>query len=406
MKKLPAFLLALSLLFSLSACQKDGRTDSDIPAYVTEYTQALAGVDPDTVMFTVNGVDVSAEFFFYWLSYDCYAWNMTSLYNSGSALDFDAAVSSDSDTTFAQYIKDDARQITAVYCLLEEQAAARGLGATEEQRKEWEDKLASYREESSEESFLAELRRYGISPDVFSRISIINSYLYGNLVSGLVSTPTTADLDAYCEEQQIYRAKHILIRTVTEAEDGTLSFFGGSGTPTNEDGTPFTGTAEEYNAAVKAKVDSLLEQLAAAEDLSATFDRLMNEYSEDTGLTYYPDGYTFGPNEMMAEFEAGVKALSCDAYSTEPVQTSYGYHIILRLRPDVTDEYTSKQLGVFIEDWLSQADIVTTAAYDALDVKSFYTNYTAFQEALKDEAAAATADPSNSPDPSPSPTEK
>ena len=56
----------------------------------------------------------------------------------------------------------------------------------------------------------------------------------------------------------------------------------------------------------------------------------MNAESEDPGLSYYPDGYVFGPGEMMEEFENGAAALK-DYEVSDPVETSAGYHVILRL---------------------------------------------------------------------------
>ena len=56
----------------------------------------------------------------------------------------------------------------------------------------------------------------------------------------------------------------------------------------------------------------------------------MNAESQDPGLAYYPDGYVFGTGEMMQEFEDGVLALG-DYEISDPVETTAGYHVILRL---------------------------------------------------------------------------
>ena len=62
------------------------------------------------------------------------------------------------------------------------------------------------------------------------------------------------------------------------------------------------------------------------------FDELMAEYSEDPGSETSPEGYTFKHNDgtMMQEFDDGGWALEVGQVS-EPVKTSYGYHIIKRV---------------------------------------------------------------------------
>lgn len=100
---------------------------------------------------------------------------------------------------------------------------------------------------------------------------------------------------------------------------------------------PSTGEelSDADKADKKAKADEIYKELAAITDqseLMKRFAELKEEYCEDTGKTTYPDGYTFTEGKMVPEFENAVKAL--EAYEvSEPVQSDYGYHIILRL-PD------------------------------------------------------------------------
>lgn len=62
----------------------------------------------------------------------------------------------------------------------------------------------------------------------------------------------------------------------------------------------------------------------------ADFDKLMTEYSQDPGLVTNPDGYVFGEGEMVPEFENAVKNLKVKQIS-DIVETTYGYHIIMRV---------------------------------------------------------------------------
>ena len=91
----------------------------------------------------------------------------------------------------------------------------------------------------------------------------------------------------------------------------------------NETGEQLT---DEQKAEKKALAESLLERVKKGEDFTA----LMNEYSDDPGKEYEPEGYIFTSGEMVTEFEDAVKALGANEVSGI-VESSYGYHIIKRL---------------------------------------------------------------------------
>lgn len=110
------------------------------------------------------------------------------------------------------------------------------------------------------------------------------------------------------------KAKHILIMTIDPNTNQTLS-----------------------DEQVKEKLaESLLNRVKNGEN----FDDLMFEYSEDTGLQSYPEGYVFTEGEMVSEFYEGAKALNVGETS-DLVVSSYGYHIIKReelLSSDMKDK--------------------------------------------------------------------
>lgn len=410
-KKALALALSCALTVSLAACtQPDAESSpsgSESPSpsagadtdsvtlpdgfTVEDYVQTVAGVEPDTVLFTVNGADVTAEFFLYWLSYDCSYWE-SMLGSYGMPLDFSEEL--EDGVTAAQYIKDDAQQMAAAYVLMEQAAAEHQCGATEAQLAEWEqykvDQLGS--DGTDYDIFLAQL---GLRSETLDRIGmVVNGFLYSNLTDALIDDPTQEELDQYAADNQIYQAKHILICTAVESEDGTVTLTTGSA-PTNEDGTPFTGTAEEYNAAARAKIDDILDQIEGADDPLAKFDELMQAHSEDGGLATNPDGYTFTPaTSFVDEFKDAVYGLEIDAWSGV-VESAYGYHILLRLRPDVTESCRADRMSDLVNSWLDEAEIVTTETYDNLDAETFYTAYAAYQQSLQ--AALTPAEPEPEP---------
>lgn len=118
------------------------------------------------------------------------------------------------------------------------------------------------------------------------------------------------------------KAKHILVMTVDPNTNQSL---------------------DDETVKEKEKLaESILKRAKSGED----FDDLMMEYSEDTGLEAYPEGYVFTEGEMVTEFYEGAKELEVGEIS-DIVTSSYGYHIIKRtelLATDMKDkEETLKQ---------------------------------------------------------------
>jgi len=85
--------------------------------------------------------------------------------------------------------------------------------------------------------------------------------------------------------------------------------------------------AQDKIDAAKKTADDVLAQIKAG----GNFEELMNKYSADPGLKDAPTGYPFTKGEMMAEFENAAYALK-EGEISDLVQSSYGYHIIKRVK--------------------------------------------------------------------------
>ena len=92
-----------------------------------------------------------------------------------------------------------------------------------------------------------------------------------------------------------------------------------------------SGADDAAKAETLEKANGLYARAAAGED----FDKLVEEYGEDPGMTSNPDGYTFTEGTMVESFYEGTKALEIGGIS-EPIESVHGYHIIKRL--PLTDE--------------------------------------------------------------------
>ena len=151
----------------------------------------------------------------------------------------------------------------------------------------------------------------GISDDnELKELLIKNSKLTSATEDYIKDNLTEKEMKEYYENNIVgdISAKHILI---SYEEDEDLS--------------------DEENEAkkeeAKAKAEEVIEKLKNGEDFSA----LAKEYSDDEGTKENGGdlGY-FNTGDMVETFETAAYALDVNEYTTEPVETEYGYHIIMK----------------------------------------------------------------------------
>lgn len=358
------------LVAGLTACAPGApEVDPSDVAYQT------AGVTRDTVLFTVDGTEVTADEYLFWLLQ-----SVASAKQSGYLADDDAWEEELNGVPTAEYLKEDARNTSVLYTTVSNHAAAAGLTVTEEEQAEADAELETLTQRV--DSY------YGMTLQEYLDQQCISEAAFRKLNQ----VPYLArSLQTQMEEAGYYKAKHIL-----------LAF------PENEDGSAVT---DEQKAAVKAEADQLLAQIRTAADPLVEFDKVMNERSEDgrdeNNQLYAPDGYLAYAGQMVPQFESAAKALAVGEIS-EPVETNYGYHIILR--QDFTDEerqqlrdsmaaiYPDYAMSKLNEQWVEEAKVEVKPAYEKLDPNSFYKNMVAFaeqwqEEKAAEEAAQATASP-------------
>jgi hypothetical protein len=101
---------------------------------------------------------------------------------------------------------------------------------------------------------------------------------------------------------------------------------------------------------------------------------------------------------MVAEFEETTRALEFGQISGI-VESSYGYHIILRVEPAESEEVRSAwqavEMDALVQQWTEEAVIETTETYDNLTTAEFYTNLTAYRETI---APAEETEPAATPE--------
>ena len=339
MKKFVVLLAVLCLAFAValgflaqtpmpltgdSAETQEPAAETAVPVEVEtlDYEALYALHDPAEVVMIVDGKDVTWGEYFSWLYMSAMQTEQyfVAMANYGVPLKWSDAVGEDGSTYADAAIAGGENTLRQLMTILG-YAESRGVEASQEtldaiQAQRESDKKATVGEEGTEEDFAQFLHSLYRSEEAYQRSNManyINLQHYTEAYGENFEKVSDDQALGYLEENGYLYANHILLTTMDLQ----------------------TGEALEEAAVAEkeAQAQALAEELQAIQDpeqLVKRFQELKEEYDEDTGKTAYPDGYVFLPGEMVAEFEEGVKALA-DYGVSQPVKSSYGYHVILRL---------------------------------------------------------------------------
>ena len=357
MKKMMRRILGSALALAMTAGLLSGCGSAYDPV------KDVMGYKGSTVMFTVNGRDVTAEEYLFWLaqqadSANMYLSAMDSEDNQGSVWDMEVQEG----VTAGDSIKEAAQQYAILYSVVAGKAQAEGYSYGREDKAAYQEELATAKEQlGGEEAYETYLKSMCISDSGFEKVSSVG-VLYDHMLQGMFQegkdgAATQEDLEKFAQDNDVLAAKHILLLTQDSQTGQALS--------------------EEEAAQKKAKAEELLAQLQAISDpaqLEEKFDELMNANSEDTGLAANPDGYTTSKGAMVPEFEQAALALK-EGEISDVVESDYGYHIILRLPLDL-DQFRSQLIGDKMEQqsnqWLEEYGVKTNEVYDQIDPQAFW----------------------------------
>ena len=376
LKRLMAMVLALVLCLTMFVgCSKDEAASNDTTtpvAAVVDYDAAFAKYDPDTVVMTVDGTEVTwSEFFFMLYS----SMSQIESYMGGIYWDelclgdmtFDAYAMDMTLTMLKQLhaVEREAKELNVKLSDAEQAAIAESRETVKLQN------IGADATDEDLEQFL--LDEIFLTTELFNFVNE-NSYLYEKLFVEVMGESgekiTDEQVQDFIESVPYISAKHILIMTVN---------------PENGEKLSDAVIQESKNTA-----EGLLAQLLEIKDVqkrAKKFDQLMIEHTEDTGIQIFPDGYTFTYNQMYPVFEEAAFAL--EEYEISGiVESEAGYHILMRIpttRDSLVDydstygtfysvlAYASTELySQMLSDWMAECEVEWKAEFKDITAKELF----------------------------------
>ena len=247
----------------------------------------------------------------------------------------------ESDDSFAGYYKSQIISGLVESELMVQEAKGRGIEVSDDDIDQYKQDLIDQAYGGSESDFQAYLDEYNVSEDMLTRM--IEEKLYYDQLLDDLGKDVTVDAESYYNENtdQFYvedqvDAKHILVDDEDTAKD-------------------------------------IIKQL----DEGADFSELAQEYSTDTATAQQGGelGY-FTAAQMVTEFSDAAFALDVGKYTEEPVQTTYGYHIILcedkkaahqqtfdEVKDDLTEQLTNQEVQTKYYELMEQLKEEATIEY-------------------------------------------
>jgi len=339
----------------------DNSLDHD-HTYGIDFDSAIASFAPDTVMITADNLSVTWADMFVFLFRPIAS--LTQTYET----DIDWSEEIDNDTTLADFILEYVTEEAISFLVLEYGAKALNISLSDEDVSKLSEDIDNLIEMyGSKDELESALRENGgfYNFEVFERLLKIE-YTVGLIMTELYgeNSESFSDDDIYdfALRNDYMMAKHILILS-----------------------------AEDENDTALPEIEELLRQLHTHindDDFFDIFDAMMHEHSEDSGgLLSSPNGYLFQPVDMVAPFSEACFALEI-GHISDIVETTYGYHIILRLPLDFDavpigiagagQSLTLRQLAAYddfervSQEWRDSLDIIFTPEYNSIDLATIF----------------------------------
>ena len=309
----------------LCLCGCGGERETPRPALLGQ----ASGLDEEAVLLTVDGREVPAWRYLYWLAFTCD--QIREKYkDSGLTLNWETPVPGGA---LADYAKDQALANTALYATVENWAARYGCVLSEAERaalaKTWEEQSEA---RGGEEAYLKELADLGLDrlrAEELTEVGMLYAKLYnlclteGSELSGLLDQVDSLTVD------------RILI------------------------------SAGEDREAARERAAEVFSRLNSAEDPAAAFSALAAEGDDASG----PRTLLPGDGTLPQALEEAAEELKEGQYSGI-LESEEGFSILRRLASD-GKALAGEAFDRLLQDAAEGALVQTAPAYDSLDAAAF-----------------------------------
>lgn len=366
----------------------------DIVYYLTD-----GAVSSDDVVYTVNGADLTASEYFYWITYEAYVYSYT--YYSSYYYYPDLTEEYSDGTTMADYVVQDAYYYATLYTCVYAKALEAGVSLSDTYQTSldsyipdsvtslgedlWDTAVAAgtvdeddYTDEEKEEwieeqgelEMALSLMYYATDTDGIYNI-YLKSYFYQQYEDVLYGDGgeyevTDEEIAAYAEENEAYNCRYIL--------------FG------DPDGDFDDDELEEYYEEALACYEELLT--LSGDDL----DEAIAEYAADN-----PDSNTTGElafdssSTVLDEFLDVLENLEIGEIGMTEASED-GYYVIIRdevtADTELADSYTvywhyvDDAFGDLVTEWVEEMEVVDTGVLDDFVVTDFFDNLDALRDII------------------------
>ena len=337
MRRIITAALACALLLTLAACGGKGTPPGD------DLLSRASGTPSDEPGLTVDGREVEAWRYLYWLAYTCDS-IQTAYDDAGTELDWDAAFG---EGTLADYAAEQALADTVLYAVVENMAEDQDCALTEEDRAAMEaDWTAAAEAAGGEDAYLTDLGRLGLDRTRAETLAA-TAYLYdrlrqsaGDPESG--AYPTAEDLAAFGADSGYLTLDFIRVDAGDDAE------------------------------AARARAGEAFSKLNGSAAPENDFAVLAATYSDDPDRDQYPHGRTFRAREGTLPAAAEEAALDLEEGQWSGIVEADGsFYILLRLPLDASAT-AAEWFDWRLQSAAEAAEVKWTSTLEDLDAGEFW----------------------------------
>ena len=337
MRRIITAALACALLLTLAACGGKGTPPGD------DLLSRASGTPSDESGLTVDGREVEAWRYLYWLAYTCDS-IQTAYDDAGTELDWDAAFG---EGTLADYAAEQALADTVLYAVVENMAEDQDCALTEEDRAAMEaDWTAAAEAAGGEDAYLTDLGRLGLDRTRAETLAA-TAYLYdrlrqsaGDPESG--AYPTAEDLAAFGADSGYLTLDFIRVDAGDDAE------------------------------AARARAGEAFSKLNGSAAPENDFAVLAATYSDDPDRDQYPHGRTFRAGEGTLPAAAEEAALDLEEGQWSGIVEADGsFYILLRLPLDASAT-AAEWFDWRLQSAAEAAEVKWTSTLEDLDAGEFW----------------------------------